>query len=127
MEVDESSVAGGGGVGGVGGGGGAGAAAAKPTDLSNADYLSKTKEAAAIANQVLQGVLSQVAPGKDVAELCDFGDALIEQLAGQVHKTKKLEKGVAFPTCVSVNECVGHFSPLKSESKALAEGDVVKV
>lgn len=72
-------------------------------------------------------MLSQVAVGKDVAELCDFGDALIAQLVGAVHKTKKLEKGVAFPTCVSVNECVGHFSPLKSESRVLAEGDVVKV
>jgi curved DNA binding protein len=89
--------------------------------------LSPCREAAAIANQVLQGVLSQLAPGKDVSELCDFGDALIAQLTGQVHKTKKLEKGVAFPTCVSVNECVGQFSPLKSESRVLAEGDVVKV
>ena len=85
------------------------------------------REAAAIANQVLQGVLSQIAAGKDVADLCDFGDALIAQLCGQVHKTKKLEKGIAFPTCVSVNECVGHFSPLKSESRVLADGDVVKV
>ena len=85
------------------------------------------REAAAIANQVLQGVLSQIAAGEDVADLCDFGDALIAQLCGQVHKTKKLEKGIAFPTCVSVNECVGHFSPLKSESRVLADGDVVKV
>jgi curved DNA binding protein len=129
MEVVEES-AGPAAAGGGGGGGAAAAAAAAPpakTDLSNPDFLSKSKEAAQIANQVLQGVLSQVAAGKDIADLCDFGDALVAQLTGQVHKSKKLEKGVAFPTCVSVNECVGHFSPFKSESRPLADGDVVKM
>jgi len=38
-----------------------------------------------------------------------------------------IEKGVAFPTCVSVNELVGHYSPLKGESRALKTGDLVKV
>merc|ERR1719277_2104072 len=42
-------------------------------------------------------------------------------------KDKKIEKGVAFPTCISVNELVGHFSPLKGESRKLKEGDLVKV
>ena len=37
-------------------------------------------------------------------------------------------QGVAFPTCVSVNECVCHNSPLESDAQPpLAEGDVVKV
>lgn len=39
---------------------------------------------------------------------------------------KRVEKGVAFPTCVSVNEVVGHYSPLEDEV-VLKEGDVVKV
>ena len=108
---------------------GAAPAAAAPAakDLSNPDFLSKHKEAAAFANQVLAGVLSQLAAGRVVAELCEFGDALIEQLTAAIHKTKKLEKGVAFPTCISVNECVGHYSPLKSESRSLADGDLVKM
>merc|ERR1719277_456498 len=42
-------------------------------------------------------------------------------------KDKKIENGIAFPTCVSVNELVGHFSPLKGESRKLKEGEVVKV
>jgi methionine aminopeptidase len=28
---------------------------------------------------------------------------------------KQLEKGIAFPTCLTTNEKCGHFSPLKSE------------
>jgi hypothetical protein len=31
-------------------------------------------------------------------------------------KTKKLERGIAFPTCISVNHIVGHYSPLVDES-----------
>jgi methionine aminopeptidase len=42
-------------------------------------------------------------------------------------KSKKLERGVAFPTCISVNNIMGHFSPMKDESLALSEGDVAKI
>jgi len=34
---------------------------------------------------------------------------------------------VAFPTCISPNEICGHYSPLKGDSKVLANGDVVKI
>lgn len=43
-------------------------------------------------------------------------------------KGPKVEKGVAFPVCLSVNNCVCHYSPLASdESVVLALGDVVKL
>ena len=42
-------------------------------------------------------------------------------------KSKKLERGIAFPTCVSVNNVFGHFSPLSDESVKLEEGDVAKI
>ena len=35
--------------------------------------------------------------------------------------------GIAFPTSLSINEQCGNFSPLKSESRILKEGDLVKV
>ena len=40
---------------------------------------------------------------------------------------QKIEKGIAFPTCISVNECVCHFSPLPKESIVLKAGDMVKM
>lgn len=40
---------------------------------------------------------------------------------------KKIERGVAFPTCISVNNIVGHFSPLGSDESVLEENDVVKM
>lgn len=47
----------------------------------------------------------------------------------KVYPKKKLDKGPAFPVCLSINEIVGHFSPLNSEAADLVikEGDVVKM
>merc|ERR1719164_368289 len=56
---------------------------------------------------------------------------MLEEETGKLYnkkvKDKKIEKGVAFPTCISVNEIVGHFSPLKGESRQLKAGDVAKI
>merc|ERR1712223_2052565 len=41
---------------------------------------------------------------------------------------KKLVKGIAFPTCISVNNCICHFSPLTTEPDVtIADGDMVKI
>ena len=44
-----------------------------------------------------------------------------------MHNKKKIEKGIGFPTCISVNEICGHFSPLISEPVLLQEGDIAKM
>ena len=38
-----------------------------------------------------------------------------------------MEKGIAFPTCVSANNLVGHVSPLVSEDLTINQGDLVKI
>ena len=65
--------------------------------------------------------------GKLVADICAFGDLLIEKQCAEIFKSKNIEKGIAFPTCVSVNDVVCHYSPYPDESVTLAAGDVVKV
>ena len=52
---------------------------------------------------------------------------MLGKLYNKKVKDKKIEKGIAFPTCISVNEIVGHFSPLKGESRQLKAGDVAKI
>jgi len=42
-------------------------------------------------------------------------------------KSKNLERGISFPTCISVNHIMGHYSPLVDESTQLQEGDVAKI
>lgn len=43
-------------------------------------------------------------------------------------KEKDLQKGIAFPTCLSINNCVCHFSPTKNETDYLLKAeDIVKI
>jgi len=66
--------------------------------------------------------LSLLKAGADIYTVCQTVDALIEseiQKTFNSKKTKNLERGIAFPTCVSVNNVVGHFSPLADESVLL--------
>lgn len=69
-------------------------------------------------------------PGADVATICQTIDTMIEEEVKKTFaskKSKNLERGIAFPTCISVNNVMGHFSPLLDESVILAEGDVAKM
>jgi len=68
--------------------------------------------------------------GADIYEVCQKVDAFIEEELGKTFsskKSKKLERGIAFPCCISVNEICGHFSPLKDDSLKLKLEDLVKV
>lgn len=67
--------------------------------------------------------------GASVRELCSLGDKLLlEETVKVFKKEKDLKKGIAFPTCISVNNCVCHFSPLASDTDVeLKDGDVVKM
>lgn len=39
-----------------------------------------------------------------------------------------MKKGIAFPTCLSINNCICHFSPSKNDADLLLkEEDVVKI
>ena len=42
-------------------------------------------------------------------------------------KSKNMERGIAFPTCISVNHIMGHYSPLVDESTLLKDGDIAKM
>ena len=97
------------------------------TDCSNPAVVLKYKTAAEIVNKSLKGVLTQCVAGKLVSDICAFGDRLIEKQCSEIFKNKNIEKGIAFPTCVSVNDVVCHYSPFPEESVTLAAGDIVKV
>jgi len=75
-------------------------------------------------------LLTKAVPGASVQDLCDLGDRLLTDFCKPIRK-KKLkdnEKGIAFPTCVSLNNCAGNFSPLSDDSVVkLKGGDVVKI
>lgn len=96
----------------------------------NPAVLDKHKAAAKIAYDALSYVMTLCVVGADIAEICSAGDKKIDDEVKKVYcskKSKVVEKGIAFPTCVSVNEICGHFSPLKDESKKIADGDLIKI
>ncbi|KAF8312526.1 proliferation-associated protein 1 [Clavulina sp. PMI_390] len=104
-----------------------------PTGISN-DDLTKYKTAGEIVNGALKKLIELCVEGAKVYDLCVEGDKLVEAATGAVYnkavKGVKVAKGLAFPTCISVNNVVSHFSPLPSDDLVglvLAKDDVVKL
>jgi curved DNA binding protein len=100
------------------------------TDLRNDEVVTKYKAASDIANKTLGGIIAYSKAGMKALDVCKFGDTVILKQCESVYKSKKsLQKGVAFPTCISVNEVVCHYSPLESDADTivLKAGDVCKV
>lgn len=92
--------------------------------------LTKYKTAGEISAKAIRTVVEAIAEGKTVLELIELGDKAVEEGTAAVYKDKKLSKGVAFPTTVSINQVVTNFAPLPSDESsktALKAGDVVKV
>nr|GMD15766.1 ERBB-3 BINDING PROTEIN 1-like isoform X1 [Ipomoea batatas]GME12727.1 ERBB-3 BINDING PROTEIN 1-like isoform X1 [Ipomoea batatas] len=101
----------------------------KELDLTSPEVVTKYKSAAEIVNKALELVVSQCKPNARVVDICEKGDAFIREQTGNMYKNvkKKIERGVAFPTCISVNNTVCHFSPLSNDDTVLEDGDMVKM
>lgn len=91
--------------------------------------VTKYKMAAEIVNRVLKETVALIKAGASVRETCIHADKRIEEETGKAFKKdKQLQKGIAFPCCISVNNCICHYSPLNSEADTvMQDGDMVKV
>lgn len=98
-------------------------------DLTSPEVVTKYKSAAEIINKALQLVVSECKPKAKIVDVCEIGDSFIREQTGNMYKNvkKKIERGVAFPTCISVNNTVCHFSPLASDETVMEAGDVLKI
>ncbi|ONK75700.1 uncharacterized protein A4U43_C03F19620 [Asparagus officinalis] len=56
-------------------------------------------------------------------------ESFVKKQAVSMYKNvkKKIERGIAFLTCISVNNIACHYSPLTSDETVLEENDVVKM
>ncbi|KAJ1915832.1 hypothetical protein IWQ60_008307 [Tieghemiomyces parasiticus] len=108
-------------------------AAAKATNtatIANPDVVKQFKAAAKAANAAMEAVIAAVKPDATIFDLCKLGDDKITEALKQDPAYEKVAKGIAFPTCVSPNHIVAHFSPLSGDAyatMALKEGDMVKI
>jgi len=95
------------------------------TDL----VVTKYKMGADIVNLLLKELEGMCNDGASVKEICEYGDTKLSEETTKVYKKEKeMKKGIAFPTCLSVNSCICHFSPLKSDDDVLLkDGDMVKI
>lgn len=78
---------------------------------------------------VLKLVIEKCVENASVKEICEYSDQLLfEDTSNCFKKIKDMKKGIAFPTCISVNNCICHYSPLKSDPDLiLKREDVVKI
>lgn len=91
--------------------------------------VTKYKMASEIVNRVLKLVIEKCVENASVKEICEYSDQLLfEDTSNCFKKIKDMKKGIAFPTCISVNNCICHYSPLKSDPDLiLKREDVVKI
>lgn len=63
-----------------------------------------------------------------MGKLCALGDSRIIELTSKAFKAQKsVQKGISMPTCVSIDNCACHFSPLASDKPIeLKKDQVVK-
>jgi len=93
----------------------------------NSESIQKYKIAAEIVNETLKVIVASIAVGSKILVSCQLGDDTITEKLKKVYGKGNIEKGIAFPTCISVNNCVGHFSPLPESEEVFKEGDLIKI
>lgn len=92
------------------------------------------------ASNVIEAALKQIIPlckvDALILDICKAGDKAVEAEADKVYNNKsktgeKVSKGLAYPTCISVNGVIANFSPLPTDTDnanlKLKENDIVKI
>ncbi|CAL8068972.1 unnamed protein product [Calicophoron daubneyi] len=101
------------------------------SDVLDDVAITKYKMAAQIVNSVLLELIKLSVPGAKIVELCELGDRRITEESGKCFKKEKtVKKGIAFPTAISVNNIICHYSPIEGEENdpvELNDNDLVKI
>lgn len=88
-------------------------------------------DAGKIADLALTHAISLAKPDASIYDVCVATDNYIRQELTKVYNKNKYSKSIAFPTCISVNEVVGNYSPTQEDidesHKTLVKGDVCKI
>ncbi|OVF11370.1 putative metalloprotease [Clavispora lusitaniae] len=101
--------------------------------IANPSVVEKYKTAGNIANKAIAQVRNALKDGATVFELCEIGDKVMNDELALIYtskKSRKISKGIAFPTCVNPNNIPAHLSPESAEDSSnltLKDGDVVNI
>ncbi len=91
--------------------------------LQDDNNLTKYKTAGKIVAKVLDDLIYLVKPGANIKDLCNTGDSKILEEVNKVYNSIK-HKGIAFPSCVSVNNIAGYCCGSASQ---VQHSDLVKI
>ena len=92
--------------------------------------VTKYQAASEMTNRALAKAVALVKPGASVLAVCkEVDDFIASTCASSFNKQKQadgrpLDKGPAFPCCISVNSVAAHFSPVEGCEQVIREGDV---
>lgn len=93
-------------------------------NITMADQLEDTRQAAEVHRQVRRWTQSWIRPGMPLMLICDKIEKKLEELI----EKDGLKRGQAFPTGCSINNVAAHFTPnTGDENIRLGEDDVMKV
>jgi len=98
--------------------------------LSNSTNKEKTIQCGKIVNSCVEDLVSKIKEGANASiyDLCVASDEKIVTLLAPHYVKQKAPKGVAFPTCISPNKTICHYSPAnKEKSLKIQPGDVIKI
>ncbi|GAA35285.2 metalloprotease ARX1, partial [Clonorchis sinensis] len=110
-------------------------------DVLDDVVVTKYKMAAEVTNSVLSELIKLSVPGAKIVELCKLGDQRIQDESAKLFKREKAMKkgksfwclylpGISYPTSMSVNNIICHYSPIDGEENEIVElkdGDLVKI
>lgn len=105
-------------------------------DLTNPDIVTKYRMAGDFTKAAMAEVIAACQPGAKVVDLCLLGDTKITDQTDKVYtksvevdgKKQPVDKGVAFPTSVSLNGVLSCFCPIRRDDQtALEKGDIAKI
>lgn len=89
----------------------------------NADKVESEKIGASIHKAIRKHIRPHLKPGLKLSQLAD----LIENKCKELTKNIGVANGVGFPSSLSVNDCVAHFTPSKIYDVTLNKDSIIKI
>jgi methionine aminopeptidase len=95
--------------------------------LSEQD-ITKYQICSKLCTKIFKELQQRILSGEcDVKSLCEYGDERIIEECQNIYK-KEENKGIAFPTSISLNNCVGNYIyDSNQEYNKIKNGDVIKI
>ena len=96
-------------------------------ETGNSAVIDKYKDAGKVTDAAISYVKQQLLDNHVVSiyELCNLADTFVREQSSVLYK--KLDKGIAMPCVITVNNVLGYFSPLKEDDYIIQPSDLIKV